>query len=59
MVLPPWMISYLHHRVARRAAYISGQLTLQLEVGKSPELVRIEDRYRTDQIKRIERSRHL
>lgn len=52
---PPLMLAYIHQRVARRAAFLSGQATLQLEISKSAELIRIEERYRTDRIKQGER----
>jgi len=58
-MLPPWMKAYIHRQVGTRAAYTATQTMYQLELGKSEQLVRIEDRYRTDQIKKIERSKHL
>jgi hypothetical protein len=54
-MIPPSMLAYVHSRVSKRAAYLSGQMTLQLEISKSQELVRIEERYRTDQIKKKQR----
>jgi hypothetical protein len=56
-MIPPSMEHYIHNRVARRAAFISGQMSLQLEISKPEQLIRIEERYRTDQIKRVERTR--
>lgn len=56
-MIPPFVEDIIRNRVSRRAAFLSGQMSLQLEISKSPELIRIEDRYRTDQIKRVERTR--
>lgn len=54
--VPVWMSTYIQQRVGKRAAYISGSLTLQLEISKSQRLIGIEERYRADQIKKGERS---
>lgn len=51
----PFMAAYIQRRVSMRAAYISGRIALDLEIRKPPALIGIEDRYRTDKIKRIER----
>lgn len=56
-MIPPFVEDIIRSRVGKRAAFLSGQMSLQLEISKSPELIRIEDRYRTDQIKRVERTR--
>jgi hypothetical protein len=56
-MIPPSMENYIHNRVGRRAAFLSGQMSLQLEISKSQRLIEIENRYRTDQIKKVERTR--
>lgn len=56
-MIPPMMENYIHNRVSRRAAFLSGQMSLQLEISKSQRLIEIENRYRTDQIKKVERTR--
>lgn len=48
---------YIHNRVGRRAAFLSGQMSLQLEIAKPQELIGIEERYRNDLIKRAQRTK--
>lgn len=50
--VPPFMASYIHQRVGRRAAYIAGEIGLQLEINKSKRLIGIEERYRNDLIRK-------
>jgi hypothetical protein len=56
-MIPPSMEAYIHNRVGRRAAFLSGQMSLQLEIAKSEQLIGIEERYRNDLIKRAQRKR--
>lgn len=49
----PLMEAYIQRRVGQRAAYISGYLNVRLEVSKPPILVMIEDKYRTQEMQRI------
>lgn len=44
-------------KVARKAALVSAEANWQLELSKSQELVRIEERHRSDMIKRAVRGR--
>jgi hypothetical protein len=50
---PYWMMNYIHTRVARRAAAVEYQMAWQLELKKSQQLVEIEDRDRTEKIKKV------
>lgn len=51
----PRMADYISRRVGARAAIISGDIALWLEMCKPPQLVMIEDQYKTSQMKSIER----
>jgi hypothetical protein len=56
-MIPPFVEDIIRNRVSKRAAFLSGQMSLQLEISKSQRLIEIENRYRTDQIKKVERTR--
>lgn len=47
------MMNYIHARVARRAADVEYQYAWQLELKKSQQLVEIEDRDRTEKLKKV------
>ncbi len=54
---PPWMLSYIRHRVGQRAAMVEAQTTYQSELSKSQRLVEIEDRYRADKTDKLQKIR--
>jgi hypothetical protein len=56
-MIPPFVEDIIRSRVGKRAAFLSGQMSLQLEIAKSEQLIGIEERYRNDLIKRGQRTR--
>lgn len=53
----PLMLSYIHRRVAQRAAAIGYQVEWELELSKSKELVDIETRDRTEKRRAVKTDR--
>jgi hypothetical protein len=56
-MIPPLMEGYIYRRVSERAALISEQTMCECELGKSVQLIGIEERYRNDMIKKAQRRR--
>lgn len=50
---PYWMLNYIHRRVGERAATVETQMAWQLELKKSQQLVEIENRDRTEKLKKV------
>lgn len=51
--LPYWMLCFIHKKVGEKAALIECQMEWQLELSKSQQLIEIENKERTEKIRKI------
>ena len=54
---PYWMLSYIHAKVAQKASFYEYQTAWQVELQKSDQLVAIENKDKTEKMKKIKLDR--
>lgn len=54
---PYWMLDLIHTKVAKKAAFYEYQTTWQVELQKTDKLVEIENREKTEKIRKVKLDR--
>lgn len=54
---PYWMLSLIHTKVAQKASFYEYQASWQVELQKSDQLVAIENKDKTEKMKKIKLDR--